>query len=155
MFIHGGWFHILSNMWILVIFGDNIEDRLGPGKYLIFYLLCGAAAALLQTFLLPGSTMPRVGASGAIAGVMGAYILLLPGSRVASLVPILFIFTVVEVPAWVFLGFWFITQLFSGWLSLQGADMNGIAWWAHIGGFVFGLLAVNFLARRPTIRRMY
>jgi membrane associated rhomboid family serine protease len=148
MFIHGGWFHILSNMWILFIFGDNIEDRMGSGRYLLFYLLSGAAAALLQTFLLPESGMPMVGASGAIAGVLGAYLLLFPGARVASLVPILFIFTLIEVPAFVFLGFWFITQLFSGWLSLQGADASGIAWWAHIGGFVFGLFTVNFLARR-------
>jgi membrane associated rhomboid family serine protease len=155
MFIHGGWFHILSNMWILIIFGDNIEDRMGPARYLVFYLLSGAAAAALQMALLPSSSMPMVGASGAIAGVLGAYIMLFPGSRVASLVPILFIFTVVEVRAWVFLGFWFLTQLFSGWLSLQGADVSGIAWWAHIGGFVFGLLAVQFFARRQTVYRVY
>jgi membrane associated rhomboid family serine protease len=155
MFIHGGWFHILSNMWILIIFGDNIEDRMGPARYLVFYLLSGAAAAALQMALLPSSSMPMVGASGAIAGVLGAYIVLFPGSRVASLVPILFIFTVVEVRAWVFLGFWFLTQLFSGWLSLQGADVSGIAWWAHIGGFVFGLLAVKFFASRQMVYRSY
>jgi len=148
MFIHGGWFHILSNMWILVIFGDNIEDHMGGGRYLFFYLMSGAAAALLQTYLLPESDMPMVGASGAIAGVLGAYIFLFPRARIASLVPILFIFTLVEVPAVVFLGFWFLTQLFSGWLSLQGADVGGVAWWAHIGGFLFGLLAVNLFVRR-------
>lgn len=155
MFLHGGWFHILSNMWILVIFGDNIEDRLGPVRYLIFYLLSGVAAAALQTWLLSGSSMPMIGASGAIAGVLGAYILLLPGSRVASLVPILIIFTVVEVPAWLFIGFWFITQLFSGWLSLQGADTSGVAWWAHIGGFAFGLLSVKFFIARQRVYRTY
>jgi membrane associated rhomboid family serine protease len=155
MFMHGGWFHILSNMWILVIFGDNIEDRMGPVHYLVFYLLSGVAAAALQTFLLQDSTMPMVGASGAIAGVLGAYIVLFPGSRVASLVPILFIFTMVEVRAWVFIGFWFIIQLFSGWLTLQGADTSGVAWWAHIGGFIFGLLSVKFFARRQIVYRTY
>lgn len=148
MFLHGGWFHILSNMWILVIFGDNVENRLGGGKYLAFYLLSGIAAAMLQTFLSPGSLVPMIGASGAIAGVLGAYLILYPQSRIASLVPILFIFTIVELPAWIFLGFWFVSQLFSGWLSLQGADMSSIAWWAHIGGFVFGMLAVRLFARR-------
>lgn len=148
MFLHGGWFHILSNMWILVIFGDNVENRLGGGKYLAFYLLSGIAAAILQTFLSPGSLVPMIGASGAIAGVLGAYLILYPQSRIASLVPILFIFTIVELPAWIFLGFWFVSQLFSGWLSLQGADMSSIAWWAHIGGFVFGMLAVRLFARR-------
>ena len=148
MFLHGGWFHILSNMWVLVIFGDNVEDRLGGGRYFLFYLLSGTAAALMQTYLMPGSDVPTVGASGAIAGVLGAYLLLFPRARIASLLPILFIFTIVEVPAIIFLGFWFITQLFSGWLSLQGAAGSGIAWWAHVGGFVFGLVAVRLFARR-------
>jgi membrane associated rhomboid family serine protease len=154
MFIHGGWFHILSNMWILAIFGDNIEDRLGRWRYLFFYLLSGTAAAFLQTYIMLGSVMPIVGASGAIAGVLGAYLLLFPRARIASLVPILFIFTLVEVPAAIFLGFWFVSQLFSGWLSLQGAETSGIAWWAHIGGFIFGLLAINLFARRR-VRRYY
>ena len=148
MFLHGGWFHVLSNMWILVIFGDNVENRLGGGKYLAFYLFSGIAAAMLQSFFMPGSTVPMIGASGAIAGVLGAYLILYPHSRIASLVPILFIFTIVEVPATIFLGFWFISQLFSGWLSLHGADVNSVAWWAHIGGFVFGMLAVRLFARR-------
>src|SRR5258706_5049380 len=152
MFIHGGWFHILSNMWVLLIFGDNIEDRLGSGRYLLFYLLGGIAAALLQTYFNLGSNMPQIVASGAIAAVLGAYLLLFPRARVASLVPIFFIFTIVELPAYIFLGFWFITQLFSGWLSLQGADVGNIAWWAHIGGFAFGLLAVNLFARKQIYR---
>lgn len=148
MFLHGGWFHIISNMWILIIFGDNIEDRMGSGRYLIFYLLSGTAAALMQAFLYPASNIPMVGASGAIAGVLGAYLVLYPRARIASLVPILFIFTIIELPALVFLGFWFISQLFQGWLALGGADMSGVAWWAHIGGFVFGLLMVRLFARR-------
>lgn len=148
MFLHGGWFHIVSNMWILIIFGDNIEDRMGGARYLLFYLLSGAAAALLQAFLHPASGIPMVGASGAIAGVLGAYLVLYPHARIASLVPIFFVFTLVEIPALIFLGFWFIAQLFSGWLALAGADMSGVAWWAHIGGFVFGLFAVPFFARR-------
>jgi membrane associated rhomboid family serine protease len=148
MFLHGGWFHILSNMWMLAIFGDNIEDRLGGGRYFIFYLLSGTAAALLQAFLSPTSNLAMIGASGAIAGVLGAYLILFPRARIASLVPIFFIFTLIEIPAIVFLGFWFILQLFSGWLVLQGADISGVAWWAHIGGFVFGTLAVRLFMRR-------
>lgn len=148
MFLHGGWFHILSNMWILAIFGDNIEDRLGGGRYLIFYLLSGTAAALLEVYLSPSNNLPMIGASGAIAGVLGAYLILFPRARIVSLVPIIFIFTLVEIPAIIFLGFWFVSQLFSGWLALQGADMSGIAWWAHIGGFVFGMLAVRLFVRR-------
>lgn len=148
MFLHGGWFHILSNMWVLAIFGDNIEDRMGGGRYLIFYLLSGTAAALMQVFLSPASNQPMVGASGAIAGVLGAYLILFPRARIASLVPIFFIFTVIEIPAVIFLGFWFVSQLFSGWLALYGAGMSGIAWWAHIGGFVFGMFAVRLFVRR-------
>ena len=149
MFLHGGWFHILSNMWVLFIFGDNVEDRMGGGRYLVFYLLSGVAAALMQSFLLPGSSTPMIGASGAIAGVLGAYLVLFPRARILSLVPILFIFTVIEVPAIIFLLFWFASQLFSGFLSLGGASGSGVAWWAHVGGFVFGLLgAFLFTGRR-------
>ena len=143
MFLHGGWFHILSNMWVLAIFGDNIEDRMGSGRYLIFYFLSGMAASWMQVFLSPASNQPMVGASGAIAGVLGAYLILFPRARIASLVPIFFIFTIIEIPAVIFLGFWFVSQLFSGWLALYGAEMSGIAWWAHIGGFVFGMFAVR------------
>lgn len=146
MFLHGGWFHILSNMWVLFIFGDNVENRMGSGAYLLFYLLSGAAAALAQTYLSLGSATPLIGASGAIAGVLGAYLILYPRSRIASLVPIFFIFTIVEVPAIIFLGFWFVSQLFSGWLALQGADVSAVAWWAHIGGFIFGMLTVRLFA---------
>ncbi|NOT02982.1 MAG: rhomboid family intramembrane serine protease [Anaerolineales bacterium] len=148
MFLHGGWFHILSNMWILAIFGNNVEAQMGSGRYFLFYLLSGIAAASLQTYLSAANDMPMIGASGAIAGVLGAYLILFPQARIASLVPILFIFTIIEIPAVIFLGFWFISQLFSGWLALQGADINSVAWWAHIGGFVFGMFAVGFFARR-------
>jgi membrane associated rhomboid family serine protease len=152
MFLHGGWFHLISNMWFLYIFGDNVEARLGGIRYLLFYLLSGVAAVLLQTYLLPASTVPMIGASGAIAGVLGAYLISFPHSRIASLVPIIFIFTIIEVPAVIFLVFWFLSQLYSGWFAMQGASASGIAWWAHIGGFVFGVLMVSFFARR-TVRR--
>jgi membrane associated rhomboid family serine protease len=150
MFLHGGWFHILSNMWVLYIFGDNVEERMGGGRYLIFYLLSGVAAALLQSFVLRDSRVPMIGASGAIAGVLGAYLILFPKARIASLVPILFIFTIIEIPAALFLLFWFVSQLFSGWLTLGGASGSGVAWWAHVGGFVFGMLAVYWFAPRRT-----
>lgn len=146
MFLHGGWFHILSNMWVLFIFGDNVENRMGSGQYFLFYLSCGIAAALAQTYLSPSSTTPVIGASGAIAGVLGAYLIFFPRSRIASLVPIFFIFTIVEIPAVLFLGFWFVSQLFSGWRALQGADVSAVAWWAHIGGFIFGMLTVYLFA---------
>lgn len=152
MFLHAGWFHILSNMWILIIFGDNVEDKLGGIRYLVFYLFSGTAAALLQIYFDPASSVPMIGASGAIAGVLGAYLILFPYSRIASLVPIFFIFTMVELPALVFLGFWFVSQLFSGWLALQGADASNVAWWAHIGGFVFGMIAVRLFVRRRYYR---
>ncbi|MBM3124906.1 MAG: rhomboid family intramembrane serine protease [Chloroflexi bacterium] len=151
MFMHGGWFHILTNMWVLFIFGDNVEARLGGIPYLIFYLSSGIAAAALQIALLPASGIPVVGASGAIAGVLGAYMLLFPQSRVASLVPILFIFTLVEVPAFIYLAFWFVSQLFSGLLSFEGVDTSGIAWWAHVGGFVFGASASVIFPRRRSV----
>lgn len=151
MFLHGGWFHILNNMWVLFIFGDNVEGRMGGVRYLLFYLLSGTAAGLLQAYILPTSHVPMIGASGAVAGVLGAYLILFPRSRIASLVPILFIFTLIEVPAFLFLMFWFFSQLFSGWLALQGGTASGIAWWAHIGGFIFGLIMVSFftIKRRP------
>lgn len=148
MFLHGGWWHILSNMWVLLIFGDNVEERMGGVRYLVFYLLSGVAAGLLQSFALPSSAEPMIGASGAIAGVLGAYLVLFPHARVASLVPILFIFTVIQVPAALFLLIWFVSQLFSGWLTISGAGGSGVAWWAHIGGFVFGVLAVRVFARQ-------
>ncbi|HJR79762.1 MAG TPA: rhomboid family intramembrane serine protease [Anaerolineales bacterium] len=151
MFLHGGWFHIISNMWVLFIFGDNVEASMGGGRYLVFYLLSGVAAVLLQTYVLPTNANPMIGASGAVAGVLGAYLILFPRSRVASLVPILFIFTIIEIPAVLFLVFWFVSQLYSGLFAIQG---SGIAWWAHVGGFIFGVLMV-FLFRKRTTYRAY
>jgi len=155
MFLHGGWFHLLSNMWFLYIFGDNVEARLGGTRYLRFYWLSGVAAVVMQTYLLPASQVPMIGASGAIAGVLGAYLISFPRSRIASLVPILFIFTIVEIPAAIFLVFWFILQVYSGLFAMQGASAGGIAWWAHIGGFVFGVIMVSFFARRTIHRNSY
>ena len=155
MFLHGGWFHIINNMWILYIFGDNVEARMGGFRYLLFYLLSGTAAGLLQTYILPSSDIPMIGASGAVAGVLGAYLVLFPRSRVASLVPILFIFTVVEIPAFIYLLFWFLSQLYSGLFAIQGGGGSGIAWWAHIGGFTFGLIMVFFFAGRRRNYRSY
>ncbi len=152
MFLHGGWFHLISNMWILYIFGDNIEDRMGSLRYLIFYLASGIAAGMTHVIFASGSSLPTIGASGAIAGVLGAYMILYPRARVVTLIP-LFIFPwFVEIPALFYLGIWFLTQISSGLLSI-GAMMpfGGIAWWAHIGGFVFGLLLVRVFARRPRV----
>jgi membrane associated rhomboid family serine protease len=151
MFMHGGWLHFLSNMWTLFIFGDNVEDRMGHGRYILFYLLAGLASGLLQALVAPGSTIPAIGASGAIAGVLGAYFILYPAGRVLTLIP-LFIFPwFVEIPAIIYLGFWFVTQLFSGIASLNvpgAASMGGVAWWAHIGGFLFGVFAYRYFLRR-------
>jgi len=155
MFLHGGWFHLISNMWFLHIFGDNVEGRMGGMRYLVFYLLSGVAAVLLQTYLQPASSVPMIGASGAIAGVLGAYLISFPRSRIASLVPIIFIFTIIEIPAAIFLLLWFVTQLYSGLFAMQGAAASGIAWWAHIGGFIFGVLMVFFFAKRTTTYRTY
>lgn len=152
MFLHGGWFHIINNMWVLYIFGDNVESSMGGIRYFIFYLLSGVAAVLLQTYVLPSSAVPMIGASGAIAGVLGAYLILFPRSRIASLVPLLFIFTIIEIPAVIFLIFWFVSQLYSGLFAIQGGGESGIAWWAHIGGFIFGLVMVFFFRRRTTYR---
>ena len=148
MFLHGGWFHIISNMWVLLIFGDNVEAGMGKIRYLIFYLLSGVAAGLLQIYILPTSMVPMIGASGAVAGILGAYLILVPHSRIASLVPILFIFTIVEIPAVLFLIFWFVSQLYSGLGTIQGGSESGVAWWAHIGGFGFGVLMVSFFRRK-------
>ena len=148
IFMHAGWFHLISNMWVLFIFGDNVEDRMGSLAYLIFYLLSGAAAGALQTYLTPGSSVPVLGASGAIAGVLGAYIFLFPRARVVTLVPIFFFMSVIEIPALFFLGFWFISQLFAGLASIGAGAGQGVAWWAHIGGFLAGLVVSPFFLKR-------
>lgn len=141
-FLHGGFFHIGGNLLYLWVFGNNIEDRLGHVKFLIFYLGCGALAGLAQWIFDPSSAVPTIGASGAIAGVMGAYILRFPRARIVTLIPLIIFFTTVRIPAVFFLGFWFVQQaLFS--IASLGSDMGsggGVAYWAHSGGFVFGLL---------------
>jgi membrane associated rhomboid family serine protease len=150
MFIHGGWFHLLSNMWVLFIFGDNVEDRMGSFGYIVFYIFAGLVANLLQALVFPTSTIPAIGASGAIAGTLGAYFLLFPMAKVLTLILIFLIPWFVELPAVIFIGFWFVSQLFSGLFSLgmpAGANVGGVAWWAHIGGFVFGLLFARWFAR--------
>ena len=142
MFLHGGWFHLISNMWALFIFGDNVEDRLGHFKYLIFYLLSGLTASYTHYIFNLNATVPAVGASGAIAGVMGAYLLMFPHSRIITLIPIFFVPFFFEIPAVVFLGFWFFSQIISGTFTMfTGENATGVAWWAHIGGFVFGMIA--------------
>jgi membrane associated rhomboid family serine protease len=148
MFLHAGWIHLISNLWILWIFGDNVEDRLGHLRFLVFYLGSGVVAGLVHLFTNAGSSLPSIGASGAIAGVMGAYLLLFPRARVLAVIPIFIFPFFLEVPAVVFMGFWFIGQFLSGLLSL-GDTGGGIAWWAHVGGFVAGvLLCPVFLKRR-------
>jgi len=152
MFVHGGWMHLLGNMLYLYIFGDNVEDRIGHGAYLVFYLLCGAASALVQVYAQQSSTAPLIGASGAISGVLGAYFLLYPKAKILTLIPLFVFFPVVEVSAFFFLGFWFLLQFFQGAIAAAGgnAAMGGVAWWAHAGGFVAGaiLLPVFLLLRR-------
>jgi len=156
MFLHGGWLHLISNMWALWIFGDNVEDRMGSLTYLIFYLGAGMIASLAQVFFSAGSGLPLIGASGAIAGVLGAYLVLFPSARVIGLVPIFFFFYTLELPAIIFLGFWFLSQLFIGAASLAFAETmqnaGGIAYWAHAAGFVVGLLVAPFFRRRPRQR---
>src|SRR5918992_185278 len=135
MFLHGGWLHFLGNMLYLWIFGDNVEDRMGHGRFILFYLICGAAAALAHVFVNPSSLVPTIGASGAIAGVMGAYFVLYPHSRVLALVPLFIIWEIIEVPAILFLGIWFLMQFFSGVGSIAaqgGVETGGVAFWAHV-----------------------
>ncbi len=153
MFLHGGLFHVAGNMLYLWIFGDNVEDRMGHGRFLVFYLLCGTAAALAQTITVPDSVVPMVGASGAIAGVMGAYFVLYPKSRIVTLIPLFFFFRIIEVPAIFFLGIWFVMQFLSGVGSIGNAATGGVAFWAHIGGFLAGVSGV-IVFRRPERQRV-
>jgi membrane associated rhomboid family serine protease len=141
IFLHGGFLHIIGNMWFLYIFGDNIEDRIGHIRYLIFYLLCGLAAGLIHLLTNWNSRIPTIGASGAISGVMGAYLILHPKARILTLIPIFFFIQFFEIPAFVFLGYWLLIQLLSAGLTPR--NVGGIAWWAHIGGFVAGLIFVK------------
>jgi len=144
MFLHGGWMHVIGNMWYLWIFGDNVEDRLGHGRFLIFYLLCGTGAVLGQIAIDPESTLPVIGASGAIAGVMGAYFVLYPHSRVLTLIPLIIWLEIIELPAILLLGFWFVMQLFSaGSVAITASSQGGgVAFMAHVAGFLLGMVGV-------------
>jgi membrane associated rhomboid family serine protease len=152
MFMHGGWWHLISNMLALYIFGDNVEDNLGHFRYLLFYLFGGLAASAAHLLAYAGSPIPTVGASGAIAGVLGAYLVLYPRARVVTLVPVFYFVRIVNIPALLYLGFWFVSQLFSGLFALAAAtevlQSGGVAWWAHIGGFVFGLAVIKLISPR-------
>ncbi len=150
MFLHGGWLHLIGNMWFLWIFGDNVEDVLGPIRYLLFYFLCGIAAGATHVLLSPGSTVPTVGASGAIAGVLAGYASLFPRARVLTLIPLVFYFQVVELPAVALLVLWFVIQGLNGFLS-YGTQGAGVAWGAHVGGFLAGLLLVRLLRPRKVM----
>jgi len=153
MFLHGGFIHLLGNMWYLWIFGDNVEDRMGSVRFLFFYLLCGTLASLVHILFNLDSEVPSIGASGAVAGVLGAYLVSYPFARVLTLLPFFFIW-IVELPAILVLGSWFIVQIFNGTASINASSsvMGGIAWWAHIGGFLSGMLLIACFARRPVPR---
>lgn len=145
IFLHGGWMHLIGNCWFLYIFGDNVEDRLGHLAYVVFYALSGIGASLIQWYFYPDSIIPTIGASGAIAGVMGAYFLFYPQAHVITLIPIIIFLQIAVVPAWVFLGVWFVFQFLSGSAALAGPATGGVAWWAHVGGFVVGVAIVVLL----------
>ncbi|MFB3779189.1 MAG: rhomboid family intramembrane serine protease [Bryobacteraceae bacterium] len=155
MFLHGGWLHLIGNMWFLWIYGDNVEDILGHGKFLLFYLLCGVAAGLVHVAFNADSRLPTVGASGAIAGVMGAYMVKFPRSRIITLVPIFLFFTTMEIPASIILVYWFVVQFFSGIGSVGYSHLSqgGVAWFAHIGGFLAGMALISALRPRDRYRR--
>jgi len=152
MFLHGSWLHIIGNMWVLWIFGDNIEDYLGHFTYLLFYLVCGFAASVAHILLNLNSRVPSVGASGAIAGIMGAYFVLYPRARVLTIVPLIIFFTFWWLPAWIVLGYWFLVQFLSGAatsIAVTSQSGGGIAFWAHVGGFIAGILLIKLLPQRP------
>lgn len=152
MFLHGGWLHILGNMLFLFVFGRSIEDRFGHFQFLMLYLVSGVAAAIVQIIVSPGSRVPTIGASGAIAGVLGAYFVCFPGARITTLIPLLIIFWTVRLPAVLLLGYWFLIQFVAGYqmLAIQSATKGGVAWWAHIGGFSCGVLLAIILPAERT-----
>lgn len=150
IFLHGGWLHIITNMWMLWIFGDNVEDRMGHIRFFLFYILCGILSGFVHLLSNPSSTIPTIGASGAIAGVLGAYFLLFPFARIVTLIPVFFLPLFVEIHAVVYLLFWFLTQFYSGSLSLLAPSQGGgIAWWAHIGGFLAGMFLCRYFLKKP------
>ncbi len=151
MFLHGSWMHLIGNMWFLWIFGNNIEDSMGRLRFLLFYVLTGLAAAVAHLISAPASLVPVVGASGAISGIMGAYLVLYPKARVLTLVPLGFILRVWPIPAWVMLGYWFLLQALSAAATPAQADGGGVAFWAHVGGFVAGVVLVKPFERRELV----
>jgi len=157
MFLHGGWLHLIGNMLYLWVFGRNIEDLIGPAKFVLFYILCGLASAVVHVIFNPYSPIPTIGASGAIAGVMGAYLIKFPRSRIITLVLFLFFFTTLDIPASLLLLFWFAMQFFSGFGSIGSADYTGggTAWFAHIGGFLVGMLLIRMFPPRKRWRAWY
>jgi membrane associated rhomboid family serine protease len=151
MFLHGGFFHLLGNMWYLWIFGNNIEDVAGHFRFIFFYILCGAAGAIIHIISAPSSSIPTIGASGAIAGVLGAYLVTFPAARILTVIPIFFFFRIVRLPALLFLGFWIILQVLMG-LSSRSDITGGVAWFAHIGGFVTGIILIRFFRRKGPVK---
>ena len=148
-FLHGGFLHLAGNLLYLWIFGDNVEDRLGPAQFLGLYLSCGVAAAVIQVLVLPGLSIPMVGASGAVAGILGAYFLMFPSARIVTLIPFGFFWDTMEVPAFLFLGFWFLLQWLAGLTTIgQVTGVGGVAFWAHVGGFVSGMAGLAFVRTR-------
>ncbi len=153
MFLHGGWAHIIGNMWALWLFGDNVEDRMGPVRFILFYLCCGLAAAFMHAWFNPDSTLPTVGASGAIAGVMGAYFVMFPYAQVIVMFPIFFYPLFFTMPAIFYLGVWYLMQLFGGASVVSASHLaGGVAWWAHVGGFVAGIALYRFFLRPRSSR---
>jgi membrane associated rhomboid family serine protease len=153
MFLHGSWLHLIGNMWFLWVFGNNIEDAMGHVRFVVFYLICGLAAAAAQMIVTPDSAIPMVGASGAISGVLGGYLLLYPRVRVHTLVFFGLFFTTVRMPAYIMLGYWALLQLLGGLPALAGVEGAGVAFWAHIGGFVAGLALIKLFAKPDNLRR--
>jgi membrane associated rhomboid family serine protease len=155
MFLHGGWLHLIGNMWFLWIYGDNVEDILGGVRYLAFYLLCGVAAGLTHVLTNAASPVPTIGASGAVAGVMGAYLVKFPHSRIVTLIPVFFLLTTVEIPAVLILAYWFLIQIVSGMAAAgqMASAQGGVAWFAHVGGFVAGMVLISLMRTRERYRR--
>lgn len=153
MFLHGSWMHLIGNMWFFWIFGNNVEDAMGRSRFVAFYVLCGLAAALAQVALNPASNVPMVGASGAISGVMGAYLVLYPRVRVYAFVPLGFFMTSIALPAWVMLVYWTVIQLFGGLASTVLVQQGGVAFWAHVGGFLAGVVLIKVFARRDYVEQ--
>lgn len=151
MFLHGSVMHLVGNMWMLWIFGDNVEDIMGHGRYLLFYLLCGMVSVAAQGFAAPLSQVPMVGASGAISGVLGAYFCTYPRARILTFLPVFIFFYLVEIPAFFFLGLWFLLQFLQGWMqfSASAGGAGGVAWWAHVGGFAAGVLLIRYFRKKP------